>query len=171
MKQLFLLLLTVSGLSLPLVQCQQKENPIMLQQRFTYEQVRAIAAEYGVESQVTEEWTALLYMTPEELRSEFKARREFEDQKREMAIYFQKTADVRTPQDDIDLINSLPVFRKKEVEAQGGEAGFQKWCAELLEVKWHIYRNKDGVLKYVAADIDPDGTDVFGERIDNKPRK
>jgi len=142
---------------------------VTLIQRFTLEEVKAIGAQYDLDSLVTmEKNSMLMYFTREELEAYFQKEKENRDANKEYELYFEKTKDVYSFDDYLDLINSLPIMKKRLVERKGGEDGFQKWVEERRKIKWHIYRDEKGVLGWVRAE-DDDGS-MQGERLDNKKR-
>jgi hypothetical protein len=143
--------------------------PVTLTQHFTLEEVKAIGAQYGLDSLLTMEKNSLLmYFTREELETYFQKEKENRDANKEYETYFEKTKDVRSFDDYLDLINSSTVMKKRLVERKGGEEGFQKWVEERRKVKWHIYRDEKGVLTWVRPQ-DDNGT-IHGERLDNKKK-
>jgi|GEM_PF-5805306 len=141
--------------------------PVTLTQQFTLEEVKAIGAQYDLDSLVTmEKNSLLLYFTREELDDYFQKEKKNRDSNREYGVYFEKTKDIRSFDDYLHLINSLPIMKERLIERKGGEEGFQKWVEEQRKIKWHIYRDEKGVLTWVRPK-DDDGT-IPGERIDNR---
>lgn len=136
-------------------------------QNFTLEEVKSIGAQYGLDSLVSiEKNSLLLYFTREELDAYFQKEKETRDGMKEYELYFERTKDVRSFDDYLALVSSLPVMKKKLIERKGGEEAFQKWAKERQKVKWHIYRDQKGVLTWVYPENDPGRPQ--DERLDNK---
>ena len=87
-----------------------------------------------------------------------------------MAIYFEKTKDIRTFDDYCKLMDALPNMKRMEVESYGGEAKHQQWVESRRNIAWHIYRDYKGMLTWVRPEDDNRGIPIPGERIDNKIR-
>ena len=154
------------------IQCQQKEPtfPSLIKQR-SWSEVLSIAERYGFDSLSLpiEKNNAYMYRTQEELEQALKDRQQSRESWREHLIFMEKNAEIRSFEDYENLINSLPHYRITHVKSYEGIPEYEKHMAYMRTVKWHIYRNQKGVLRFVKPENDR-GYYEGEERIDNKPR-
>lgn len=155
-----------------LIQCQQKEPtfPSLVKQR-SWSEVLSIAERYGFDSLSLpiERNNAYMYRTVEELEQALKDRQQSRESWREHLIFMEKNAEVRSFEDYENLINSFPHYRITHAKSYEGIPEYEKHIAYMRTVKWHIYRNQKGVLRFVEPENDR-GYYEGEERIDNKPR-
>ena len=166
-------LLLFSALAILLItQCQTKEVtfPSLTKQR-SWSEVLSIAEHYGFDSLSLpiEKNNAYLYLSLEELEQALKDRQQSRESWREHLIFMEKNAEIRSFEDYENLINSLPHYRITHVKSYEGIPEYEKHMAYMRTVKWHIYRNQKGVLRFVKPENDR-GYYEGEERIDNKPR-
>ena len=108
----------------------------------------------------------LLYFSQAELETHFQREQDARNKNKEYKIYFEKTKDVHSFRDYLDLLDSLPALKKSKIAEKGGEEGFQIWIEERQKIQWHIYRDENGVLTWARPE--DDRGQVTGERLDNK---
>ena len=166
-------LLLFSALAILLItQCQTKEVtfPSLTKQR-SWSEVLSIAEHYGFDSLSLpiEKNNAYLYLSLEELEQALKDRQQSRESHRELLIFREKNADIRTIEDYENLINSLPHYKVTHMKSFGGPSEYERSMAAMRKQEWHIYRDSSGVLGFVPATEDH-GQYKSEERIDNKPR-
>jgi hypothetical protein len=139
----------------------------------TMEEVRQIAKEYNMEDLATEENNgSLMYFTKEQLHAYFAKAKKDRAGNQEFLSYQQRTRYVRSYQDYLNLLDSLPNMKASMIEADGGEEQFRLESAEMLKTQWHIFRSEeDGSLAWIHPTTDPSKiSPVNGKRIDNLPK-
>jgi hypothetical protein len=142
-------------------------------QLWTIEQVKEMAKKYNLQDSITStKRFFLIYVNKDDiekyLREESKAIRA----KAELYTYLEKTKYVRTFDDDVNLINSLPTVRETIVASRGGEFKHQLYIRDARKFKWRIYRSEKGALSFERAD-EPISEDElkWGKRLDTLPKK
>jgi hypothetical protein len=157
-------------LCLAMLSCREadKEKHPALELKFTFDEVRAIAAKYGMQDSITPEKHGLLkYFTAEDIEKFCIHVSKVNNRRKARGLFKEKTKDIRSFDDYVALIEQFPLLKEQEVEMQGGEAGYNKWVEASRSQKWHIYRDDKGVLYWIPAQWDKG--DLPGERLDNKP--
>ena len=169
-NKFFLFLLSIP-FALALTMCKTQPIEHKLSPQITWEQVQAVAKKYGLQDSITQNNSnGLVYMSLEVLEQYMIDTKKSVDAGKEMAIYFEKTKDIRTFDDYCKLMDALPNMKRMEVESYGGEAKHQQWVESRRNIAWHIYRDYKGMLTWVRPEDDNRGIPIPGERIDNKIR-
>lgn len=137
-------------------------------------ELKIIASHYNLEDIVSETLnTALQYATKEHAERFFKEQFEARETLKETDMYLQKTKYVHTISDRIDLVNSLPMFKKLEIQSFGGEENWRLENEKQLKGSYKIYRSKNGALAILPSKFkfSPEKEKEIGERLDNLPKE
>lgn len=111
----------------------------------TMEEVRTIAATYGLDSLATEEKNSGLQIMPETaVHDYFKRQKVALEARKEFASFRQRTIWANSFEDYIALIDSLPIKRQKMIDGYGGPEKWPQYIDTVLKTKWRVYRLKEG---------------------------
>jgi hypothetical protein len=125
------------------------------QKNFTIEQVKSVGAKYGLDSLVTEEKnSALTFFSEAELNNFFIKEKNTLDLRKETKSYLERTIWVNSFEDYLYLLDSLPLLKKSEIDAQGGLEKFDKYVDFMKKTKWHVYRFKEGGISFEYPERD-----------------
>ena len=156
----------LSLLSLSVVQAQKVvEKP---KQLWTLSQVKQMAIKYNLQDSITaSKRFFLLYFDKNGIEKYLQEESKAIRAKAELLMYLDKTKYVKTFDDDVNLINSLPTIREGIVKSRGGEFQHQLYIRDARKFKWRIYRNEKGALSFERAD-EPisEYESKWGKRID-----
>lgn len=140
----------------------------------TVAELKVMASKYNIEDIVSDTLnTALQYATKEHADRFFKEQYEVRETIKETDLYLERTKNVRTIADRIALVNSLPRFKRLEIQSCGGE---DKWNAEnqkFLKGSYRIYRGTTGGLAILPSKFNytPEQEKMIGKRLDNLPKE
>jgi hypothetical protein len=149
MKYLFSILIFFISCS---VSEKQPLAPV-LEQYFTLEQVRTIAAKYDLEDMVDPvKSNGLMYQTPEDLERYFVYHKEIRDKIREEQILMEKIREGVSYDEFVALIDQLPALRRSRVRAYDRTDNESRYQEEIQEFRKngisHVYVDAADVINY-----------------------
>jgi hypothetical protein len=171
--------LSIPFILLVLASCSTTKEPLYPnwppQQLRTFEEVKVIAAKYGLDTIISPEETALLVFTEQQLLEYFTDRKYEVDKEREYQAFMAERASViRTYKDYFDLLDKYPKYKADYIRAEGGQLKYDEYVKEKLAIpNWIIYiepNGHDGMLAFYHPDTKPEDLPKVGTRIDNLPR-
>ncbi len=148
------------------------QNISKAEQKLTLPMVKKIAQKYGLQDSITRtKRYFLVYLDEKAVEAYLKKENDIIYRRKELLRYLELTKNVRTYEDDINLINAFPTVREKIVKFRGGEENHKKYIEEARKYKWRIYRDEKGVLSFVKADSPISTKELrYGQRQDNSSR-
>jgi hypothetical protein len=89
----------------------------------------------------------------------------------ENAIFDTQKKTITSYKDYFDLINSLPLLKKTEIEQRGGEQLYQNYVDSMVKLPVHVYIGTDSVLTFIPPHLDngysTNNGKYPGKRLDN----
>jgi hypothetical protein len=136
--------------------CQKQSDSGYIPQKLrTMDQVKAIAATYGLDSLATEEKNSGLQFFPEtDLHAYFKQAKHTLDSRQENKSFLERTLWVNSFSDYMALIDSLPITKQDMIKSHGGPEKHQQWIESMRKTKWHVYRLPQGGIGFEYPDRD-----------------
>ena len=139
----------------------------------TISELKLMGKKYGLEDYVSENNNQhLQYETKQDAENYFKQEYETREAIKETEQYLSKTRYVKTPEDWIKLVESMPKTKKELIQLAGSEEKYEAYKQELLCNEQRIYRMPGGCLIFMRYAIKEDKSilpkDVI--RIDNLPK-
>jgi hypothetical protein len=169
MKKVFNVLCTCFFLFIFLSLAEAQKVAGKPKQMYTLVEVKEMAKKYNLQDSITStKRFFLLYFDKNGIEKYLQEESKAIRAKVELLTYLEKTKYVRTFDDDVNLINSLPIIREGIVKSRGGEFQHQLYIRDARKFKWRIYRNEKGALSFERADEPILEHELkWGKRIDN----
>ena len=167
------ILLSVFSINLAIGQKSIQINGQTFYQVSTISELKQIGKKYNLEELVSENLNQYLqYETKQDVEKYFKQEYEVRESIKDAHKYLNDTKFVKTPEDWIKLVESMPRVKQTIIESWGGKEKYDSYKQEILFNKQRIYRLPNGSLLFDRYSIKEDKATLPRDvvRIDNLPK-